>query len=128
MHLKQGLRRSATVALPMDATDVIRLGNLTIDRSCYEVKVGGRRAVLSRLAFDLLFYLATHAEEVVPVPVLLEKVWGEPGSGSKTKVRVQVCKLRDALTGSDPWQVTTLAKRGYMLTAKGSRRLRWSGP
>ena len=106
----------------MDGPEVIQLGNVTVDRTCYEVRVAGRRARLTRLGFDLLFYLASRAEQVVPVGMLLEQVWGEEAGGAKAKVRVQMCKLRDELEESDPWQVVTLAKRGYMLTAKSERR------
>jgi DNA-binding response OmpR family regulator len=94
----------------------ITLGNLTIDRRRYETSVGGQRVKLTYVEFELLFRLAHNAGKVLALERLVEVVWGAGVTGGDRKLRVHICRLRKKISGSHPWQISTITKRGYALT------------
>lgn len=65
-------------------------------------------------AFDVLYYLMTHPDRIVPKDELLEAVWPETAV-SDAVVRVAVGALRKALgeTAQRPRYIATVARRGY---------------
>lgn len=93
----------------------IVLGNLTVDRDRYEVRIGGKRVALTFVEFEILFYLARNAGRVVSRERLLRAVWGEDPQDGDRKLTVHISRLRKKLRGSEPWRIQTVTKRGYAL-------------
>lgn len=101
--------------------DGITLGNLTVDGERYEVWVGGRRADLTYVEFEILSCLARNAGKVVPHERLVEAVWGGGETGGARKLRVHISRLRKKMAASHPWQISTVTKRGYSLSEARQR-------
>jgi DNA-binding response OmpR family regulator len=93
----------------------IELGNVTIDRDRFEVRVGERRVDLTFVEFELLYQLARNAGKVLTRSRLVSAVWHEPASGENRKLTVHMSRLRTKMRGSSPWQIETVTKRGYAL-------------
>ena len=54
----------------------IRVGDLQIDRKAGEVYAGGRKIVLSKPEFDLLYFFAQNPKKLIHSKKLLENLWG----------------------------------------------------
>jgi two-component system alkaline phosphatase synthesis response regulator PhoP len=95
---------------------VITLGDLSIDRERYAVRVGEQAARLTYLEFELLAALAGQAGRVVPREELFTTLWGRPPADDIHRLAVHVSRLRKKIAGSR-WTIQTVKKRGYCLSA-----------
>lgn len=97
-------------------TDVLRVGDLTIDIGMHEVSVGGEPAELRPKEFDLLVALAREAGRVVPRERLLRDVWDEHFYGSTKTLDIHVWALRRKVDrGEGPSRISTVRGVGYRL-------------
>jgi len=83
-----------------DATQVLRAGELEIDRQRFEVKRKGRLVELSRKEFDLLDTLIRTPGRVFGREELLDLVWGQDGFVEPRTVDVHVARLRAKFTAA----------------------------
>lgn len=87
------LRRSA--AIPSFVLPTLSLNEITLDPSTRTVTVSGKETRrLTQLEFRLLYTLMTNRGQVVPLDVLVERVWGYTGGGNRDLVRGLVSRLR----------------------------------
>jgi DNA-binding winged helix-turn-helix (wHTH) protein len=79
---------------------------------------GTQRMALTPKAFDVLHYLVTHADQLVPKDTLLDAVWPETAI-SDAVVRIAIGELRRALddTAQAPRFIATVHRRGYRFVA-----------
>jgi DNA-binding response OmpR family regulator len=91
----------------------ISLGNVTIDRDRFEVWVDTRRVDLTFVEFELLYHLAKNEGKVLARARLMQAVWNEPSRGQDRKLTVHMSRLRKKMSGSRPWRIETITKRGY---------------
>ena len=113
-RVKAVLRRRAP-----DLERVIRAGDLTIDTATREVRVGERQLDLSVREYDLLHYLAVHADEVMLRQRILDEVWGHNFFGDENNVEVYIRYLRQKLADADHRRIQTVRGVGYRLHAVG---------
>ncbi len=73
---------------------VIRIGNITIDTTRYEVTVDGWPVMLTLKEYELLRYLATHRGRVLTREMLLDQIWGYDYYGGTRTVDVHIGRLR----------------------------------
>ena len=83
-----------------DATQVLRAGELEIDRQRFEVKMKGRLVELTRKEFDLLATLIRTPGRVFGREELLDLVWGQDGFVEPRTVDVHVARLRAKFTAA----------------------------
>lgn len=93
-RIRAVLRRTAPEA---DVDPVIRVGELEIDPTSRQVRLGGALVELSRKEFDLLWLLASRPGEVVTKRDMLADVWGLPFGGGDRTVDVHLSWLRRKL-------------------------------
>lgn len=87
------LKRSGNI--PPFALPVLDLGEVVLNPSARTVKVGDREPQrLTQLEFRLLYVLMTNRDQVIPSEVIVERVWGYAGTGSRELVRNLVSRLR----------------------------------
>jgi len=70
------------------------------------------------MEFELLFYMMSHAGEVLSAERLLQEVWGyPPGTGSPDLVRVHIRNLRMKIepSPSSPTYIQTISRHGYVI-------------
>jgi len=95
------------------ASNVVRTGELELDYTTREARLGPTRALLSDREFRLLGYLVEHAGEAVSRERLLSEVWGygfDPGSNV---VDVCVRRIRRRLGPDSP--IETVRNVGYRI-------------
>jgi len=108
--------------------DVIRAGNLSIDRSSYTVWVNNEPVPLTYIEFELLVALARNRGRVLSQQEILESVWGRDDATDSRKLAVHISRLRNKISASRPWSIRTVTKRGYALaTASAEPRTAISG-
>jgi two-component system OmpR family response regulator len=95
------------------------VGDLSIDTATREVRAGERRLDLSVREYDLLHYLAVHADEVMLRQRILDEVWGHNFFGDENNVEVYIRYLRQKLGDMDHRRIQTVRGVGYRLHAGG---------
>jgi DNA-binding response OmpR family regulator len=107
-RLRAVLRRVAR----HDASPVLRIRELVIDRDGMEVQVAGEPVSLTPTEYRLLIELAEHPGVVCSRERLLEDVWGYIWAGDTRLVDMHVRRLR-AKIGAD--MIETVRGAGYKL-------------
>lgn len=103
------------IASPPDepiSSDVIRRGEISINRERFEVKVRGETLDLTFKEFELIAYLAQRPGRVSSRTALLSEVWGYDFFGGTRTVDVHVRRLRAKL-GPEAHMIETVRNVGY---------------
>ena len=79
------------------ATNVVKIGNLTIDREAYRIILKGKEIILPRKEFELLSLLASKPGKVFIREEILDKVWGNEVVVGGTTIDVHIRKLREKI-------------------------------
>jgi DNA-binding response OmpR family regulator len=111
------MRRSNTVASFVLPT--LELDEIALDPSNRTVRVvGDNPKRLTRLEFRLLYTLMTNRGQVVPIDILVERVWGYTGEGNEDLVRGLISRLRRKIdpNGESGRFIETLPGVGYRFT------------
>jgi two-component system, OmpR family, alkaline phosphatase synthesis response regulator PhoP len=89
---------------------LISIGDLTIDRTSYTIKVKNRQINLPKKEFELLHFLAQHPNIVFSREDLLQNIWGSDVYVLARTVDVHIRKVREKI-GED--YITTVKGVGY---------------
>jgi DNA-binding response OmpR family regulator len=115
-RIKAVLRRAR--ATPAADAGALRYGDLRIVPRQRVVEISGKSVDLTAKEFDLLHFLASHANQVFTREQLLDQVWDYEYVGDASTVTVHVRRLREKVE-SDPvrprW-VKTVWGVGYKFT------------
>ena len=114
----------AAVQLDEQAEQVVRVGDLVVNRARREATLGKRQVSLRPKEFDLLHFLASHPGVVHSRKVLLQRVWGYDYPIDTRTVDVHVRWLRQKLE-QDPQnsvRIETVRGFGYRLIANDGRQ------
>ena len=97
------------------ATDLLQVGDLSIDVAGHEVRREDVRINLTPLEFELLLALALKPQQVFTREMLLEQVWGYHYKADTRLVNVHVQRLRAKVEHDpdNPRIVTTVRGVGY---------------
>jgi DNA-binding response OmpR family regulator len=92
-HVQALMRRSASI--PSFVLPTLELDEITLDPSTRTVTLSGQEPRrLTQLEFRLLYTLMTNRGQVIPVDVIVERVWGYTGEGNRDLVRGLISRLR----------------------------------
>jgi len=109
--------RAALRRLPAPELAVLKLGEITIDLAARRVTARKRSARLTPKEFDLLRYMVSNANQVLPHRKLLQAVWGPEYGDEVEYLRVFVNQLRKKieLDPAEPKFLLTEPWVGYRL-------------
>ncbi|MFT5079142.1 MAG: two-component system alkaline phosphatase synthesis response regulator PhoP [Planctomycetota bacterium] len=105
--VKALLRRFKT---PEPVEQILKLGNVVINREEYKVIVGKEEMVLPRKEFELLSLLASKPGKVFKREIILDNVWGNDVVVGGRTIDVHIRKLREKI-GDDRFK--TVKGVGY---------------
>lgn len=92
-YVRAILRRTHTV--PAFVLPRLNVTEVSLDPDTRMVSVlGGEARRLTQLEFRLLYVLMVNRGQVIPVEVIVERVWGYTGQGSRDLVRGLISRLR----------------------------------
>ena len=124
-RIKAVLRRSLAVAPPEPGADaILKFPGLRINPRTRVVETDAKQVELTAKEFDLLYFLARHAQEVFTRTQLLDQVWDYSYYGDTSTVTVHVRRLREKIEPDPlrPRYVKTVWGVGYKFDmAAGSR-------
>lgn len=112
-RVRSALRRSS--AEPRGKNRILRCGDITLDKSRHEVKVGQEAVELRPKEFTLLEVLLANKGRVLDRDTLLERVWGEDEYIDHGTIDVHVRRLREKIEPepNQPRHVLTVRGVGY---------------
>lgn len=93
--------------------DVIRAGDLLIDRASYRVYVAGRPVDLTYKEYQLLLFLASNPDRVFTREMLLNRVWGYEFYGGARTVDVHIRRIRSKIEDATHTFIETVRNVGY---------------
>ena len=95
---------------------VLEVGGIVVDVAARQATLQGEPLQLTAREFELLGFLARHADKICTHQVILREVWGL-GYGSETNyLRVYINRLRRKL-GDEGWRLRTTPGVGYQLSS-----------
>ena len=117
-RIKAVLRRTQT---PEEKTDVLSFPALTVSLAQYEVLYEGNKVDMPPKELEVLYFLASHPNQVFTRDQLLEQVWGFNfvGDSSRT-VDVHIKRIREKLPDCEKhgWLIRTIWGVGYKFEIK----------
>ena len=88
---------------------------LTVSLAEYDARFGGTRLEMPPRELELLYFLASHPNQVFTREQLLQQIWGYEYFGDSRTVDVHIKRLREKLTDSEKygWSLYTVRGVGY---------------
>lgn len=99
--------------LQIGVDERVQIGPLQFDLGAWQATLDGQVLALTRLEFELLRFLATHAGVAFTRETLLDLVWGENYHGGTRTVDVHVRRLRAKLGPEHDTLIQTVHGHGY---------------
>ena len=96
-----------------DDEDVVRAGDLVVNRATYEVAIGGRRVSLRYKEYELLLLMASNPGRVFSREALLNRIWGYDYLGGTRTVDVHIRRLRSKIEDAEHTFIETVWQVGY---------------
>jgi DNA-binding response OmpR family regulator len=99
----------------------LTVGVLQIDNISHRTLLSGKELDLTSTEFDLLFFLASHPEQVFSREQLLSNVWGYHHSGYEHTVNSHINRLRNKVekNATKPEIIQTVWGVGYKFNKQG---------
>jgi len=100
----------------IEASQVIQIGCVTIDRNSYSVATNGRNEDIPHKEFELLFKLAGFPGRTFSRDQLIEDIWGYDFDGNERTLDVHIGRLRERFPPeASGFRITTVRGLGYRL-------------
>ncbi len=108
--------RAMTRRQPTEVDNLLKCGNLTLDKSTFEAAAPGGKVRLGNKEFQMLEMLMANAGQVLGVERFMERVWGYGSDTEASVVWVNISYLRKKLMsiGADV-QIKAVRNQGYTL-------------
>lgn len=96
--------------------NILRTGDLEVNRLTRQVKRGGKRIELSPKEYSLLEYLFLHSGRTLSRSMIVEKIWDQSFEGLTNIVDVYIGHLRRKIDeGHEPKLIRTVRGLGYTM-------------
>ncbi len=97
-------------SLKIRSSKLLQVGDITINKESYEVKLNDKEIFFPKKEFDLLYFLASNPKKVYSRDSLLRNIWGTDVHVVPRTVDVHIRKIREKV-GQD--LITTIKGVGY---------------
>ena len=98
--------------------EFIEYEGLIVNISNYTVSFDGSNIEMPPKELELLYFLASHPNQVFTRDQLLNQLWGYDFVGDTRTVDVHIKRLREKLTGDHNWSIQTVYRIGYKFEVK----------
>lgn len=98
------------------APSMLRIGTLELALEERVARLNGVELSLTKIEFELLFYLAENQQKVLSRERILSRVWQTQSDPQTNIVDVYISRLRRRLDGAPEVSIQTLRGNGYRLT------------
>ncbi len=117
-YIRAFLRRAGSI--PVSVLSSVQAGNVLLDPETRTVQVQDMPPQrLTLLEFRLLYIFITNPNHVIPINIIIERVWGYDGEGNRELVRGLVRRLRRKIEPipKEPQYIHNLPGIGYQFIA-----------
>ena len=98
---------------PFEPKDVVTYDGLVISLANYSVTDHEKPIEMPPKELELLYFLASHPNQVFTREQLLDQIWGYEYIGETRTVDVHIKRIREKLTENPVWSLTTVWGIGY---------------
>ncbi len=91
----------------------MRCEDLEISLTNYAVRYEGRPVEMPPKELELLYFIASHPNQVFTREQLLDHIWGYEYAGDTRTVDVHIKRLREKLKDKPSWSIATVWGVGY---------------
>ncbi len=116
--LQSSAQTAATSEVPEQTGDFVEYDNLIINQSNYTVINYGTRIDMPPKELELLYFLASHPNQVFTREQLLDHIWGYEYIGDTRTVDVHIKRLREKIKENNNWALATVWGIGYKFEVK----------
>ncbi|WP_047155446.1 response regulator transcription factor [Aneurinibacillus tyrosinisolvens] len=101
----------------ISTSNIIKLGNISLDRSSYQVLYeNGKTMTLPMKEFELLYKLGSYTGQLFTRDHLIEQIWGIDYEGDERTVDVHIKRLRERFAEYESdFRIVTIRGLGYRL-------------
>jgi two-component system, OmpR family, response regulator len=101
----------------ISTSNIIKLGNISLDRSSYQVRYeNGKTLTLPMKEFELLYKLGSYTGQLFTRDTLIEQIWGIDYEGDERTVDVHIKRLRERFADFESeFRIVTIRGLGYRL-------------
>ncbi|PYZ94799.1 DNA-binding response regulator [Salipaludibacillus keqinensis] len=115
-RVKAALRRSGHA---VQQKEQLKFSNLMMNMSEFRILVDDQEVLMAPRETELLYYFASHPNQVLSRQQLLDNVWGYEFDGDPRTIDVHIKRIRDKLHHHGArWSVKTIRGVGYRFEEK----------
>ena len=129
-RVKAVLRRFVPAAKTAEAVvpneekgDCVSYPDLIVNQTNYSVTYMGRHIDMPPKELELLYFIASHPNQVFTREQLLDHIWGYEYIGDTRTVDVHVKRLREKIKDHTSWSIATVWGIGYKFERRTSNHL-----
>ena len=106
---------ASTPAADSDAS-IVKYPNLIINLTNYSVTSNEEDVEMTPKEIELLYFLASHPNQVFTREQLLDRIWGYDYPGDTRTVDVHIKRIREKIKDHEKWKIETVWCVGYKFT------------
>lgn len=120
------LRRNTSVSeenvAPEPTGEFVSYQDLIINLTNYSVQYYGENIEMPPKELELLYFLASHPNQVFTREQLLDHIWGYEYYGDTRTVDVHIKRLREKIKDHNFWSISTVWGIGYKFEVKAAKK------
>lgn len=105
-------------------TEMVQYDDLIISLSNYTVTYMGSLIEMPPKELELLYYLASHPNQVFTREQLLDRIWGYEYIGETRTIDVHIKRIREKIKDNEKWAIGTVWGIGYKFETFESPNIR----
>ncbi len=109
-------------SIPVPTGDYVAYTDLIINLSNYSVQYLGENIEMPPKELELLYFLASHPNQVFTREQLLDHIWGYEYYGDTRTVDVHIKRLREKIKDHNDWSLGTVWGIGYKFEIKNVKK------
>ena len=100
--------------------EIYNIGNSVFNYSTNEIRTGNSKTLITSRQADILRILVMNENNAVSRDTILDSVWGNSSYANSLALNVQITYLRKALTNDTEISITSISKKGYMISTEST--------
>lgn len=112
------IKDSTKSNLSGEVGDYVSYPELIVNMTNYSVVYKGRKVEMPPKELELLYFLASHPNQVFTREQLLDHIWGYEYIGDTRTVDVHIKRLREKISDHSSWSISTVWGIGYKFESK----------
>ena len=96
-----------------ETTKSVSYPDLTVNLTNFSVEYCGKSLDMPPKELELLYFLASHPNQVFTREQLLDHIWGYDYIGDTRTVDVHIKRLREKISDHESWKISTVWGIGY---------------